>query len=199
MQELNGGQINDNTPVPVPVPLWTKNNQPISTNDIPQLTLEEWHDGCVQLCKAGSRIVALFVLPKEIDNEPYRLVAVFANDSRGQVGLVQSTVAPGGSFPSLTRQVPQAQAFERDLFERTGIYPEGHPWLKPLRRHAELEKASNSRNHEFYRVAGEDIHEVAVGPVHAGIIEPGHFRFQCHGETVLSLEIQLGYQQRGAE
>jgi Ni,Fe-hydrogenase III large subunit len=48
-------------------------------------------------------------------------------------------------------------------------------------------------------VGGEEVHEVAVGPVHAGIIEPGHFRFQCHGEEILSLEIQLGYQHRGIE
>src|ERR1035437_2150533 len=52
---------------------------------------------------------------------------------------------------------------------------------------------------DFYRVAGEEVHEVAVGPIHAGIIEPGHFRFQCHGEIVHHLEIQLGYQHRGVE
>jgi Ni,Fe-hydrogenase III large subunit len=52
---------------------------------------------------------------------------------------------------------------------------------------------------DYFRVEGADVHEVAVGPVHAGIIEPGHFRFQCHGETVLHLEIELGYQHRDAE
>jgi Ni,Fe-hydrogenase III large subunit len=52
---------------------------------------------------------------------------------------------------------------------------------------------------DFYRVEGEEVHEVAVGPVHAGVIEPGHVRFQCHGETVLHLEISLGYQHRGIE
>ena len=48
-------------------------------------------------------------------------------------------------------------------------------------------------------MTGEEVHEVAVGPVHAGIIEPGHFRFQCHGENVYHLEISLGYQHRGVE
>jgi Ni,Fe-hydrogenase III large subunit len=52
---------------------------------------------------------------------------------------------------------------------------------------------------DFYRVEGDEVHEVAVGPVHAGVIEPGHFRFQCHGETVFHLEISLGYQHRGVE
>src|SRR6266478_4297228 len=51
----------------------------------------------------------------------------------------------------------------------------------------------------FYRIESEEVHEVGVGPVYAGIIEPGHFRFQCHGEEVLHLEIQLGYQHRGIE
>jgi Ni,Fe-hydrogenase III large subunit len=54
-------------------------------------------------------------------------------------------------------------------------------------------------NYPYFRVEGESVHEVAVGPVHAGIIEPGHFRFQCFGERVFHLEIQLGYQHRGVE
>ena len=52
---------------------------------------------------------------------------------------------------------------------------------------------------DFFKVSGEEVHEVAVGPVHAGVIEPGHFRFQCHGETVFHLEIALGFQHRGIE
>ena len=52
---------------------------------------------------------------------------------------------------------------------------------------------------DFFRVEGAEVHEVAVGPVHAGVIEPGHFRFQCHGEQVFHLEIALGYQHRGVE
>ena len=69
-----------------------------------------------------------------------------------------------------------------------------------LLRHAELDERSDRGRprHPFFRVDGTGVHEVAVGPVHAGIIEPGHFRFQCSGETVLHLEIQLGYQHRGA-
>jgi Ni,Fe-hydrogenase III large subunit len=110
------------------------------------------------------------------------------------------TRATAAGYPALTVDAPAAQALERELFETHGIRPQGHPWLKPLRRHADLEPAAaGAPVHDFFRVEGPGIHEVAVGPVHAGIIEPGHFRFQCHGETVLSLEIQLGYQHRGAE
>jgi len=70
------------------------------------------------------------------------------------------------------------------------IAPESDRWLKPF-------PPAGAEN--FSRVEGEEVHEVAVGPVHAGIIEPGHFRFQCHGEEVLHLEISLGYQHRGVE
>ena len=73
--------------------------------------------------------------------------------------------------------------------------PRGHPWLKPVRASA----GSAPKHGEFFRVDGREVHEVAVGPVHAGIIEPGHFRFQCAGEEVLHLEIALGYQHRGVE
>jgi Ni,Fe-hydrogenase III large subunit len=105
------------------------------------------------------------------------------------------------SYPALTTDLPQAQAFERELFEEHAIQPEGHPWLKPLRQHRARAPQGEgvAPPHPFLRVEGPSIHEVAVGPVHAGIIEPGHFRFQCHGEIVRSLEIQLGYQHRGAE
>ena len=93
-----------------------------------------------------------------------------------------------------------------------GVQPLGHPWLKPVRFSPARRRASGAagspgaRNGsptigvaDFYRVEGDEVHEVAVGPVHAGIIEPGHFRFQCHGEEVLHLEISLGYQHRGIE
>jgi Ni,Fe-hydrogenase III large subunit len=75
-----------------------------------------------------------------------------------------------------------------------------HPWLKPLRydiSRADLTK--NIRNYPFYQIESEELHEVGVGPIHAGIIEPGHFRFICNGEQILHLEIQLGFQHRGIE
>jgi Ni,Fe-hydrogenase III large subunit len=108
-------------------------------------------------------------------------------------------------WPSLTPECPAAHLFEREIAEQWNITPEGHPWLKPLRFQPPMEGAVPGRasprvgDADFFRVEGEEIHEVAVGPVHAGVIEPGHFRFQCHGETVLHLEISLGYQHRGIE
>ena len=84
--------------------------------------------------------------------------------------------------------------------------PEGHPWLKLVRRHPRDHGSPvpagaplDRDRYPFFQIEGEEVHEVAVGPVHAGIIEPGHFRFQAHGEEVLFLEIMLGYQHRGVE
>ena len=113
-------------------------------------------------------------------------------------------------YPALTPDVPQAHWFEREIAEQWGIVPEGHPWLKPIRFHPSYVPSRDAWGRDkatpiepcvtnYFRVEGEEIHEVAVGPVHAGIIEPGHFRFQCHGENVLHLEIELGYQHRGIE
>ena len=123
--------------------------------------------------------------------------------------------APGGPhppgrprYPALTPDCPQAHLFERELAEQFGIVPEGHPWFKPVRFHASWVPDRDAWGRtgpidpavtDFYQVKGEEVHEVAVGPVHAGVIEPGHFRFQCHGETVFHLEIALGYQHRGIE
>ncbi len=115
----------------------------------------------------------------------------------------------GESFPSLTPDFPQLHLFEREIAEQWGVRPDGHPWFKPVRFHAPwrgrdawgrpVGQHPQCGVMDFYRVEGDEVHEVAVGPVHAGVIEPGHFRFQCHGEDVLFLEISLGYQHRGVE
>jgi Ni,Fe-hydrogenase III large subunit len=86
------------------------------------------------------------------------------------------------------------------LHENFGVKYIDHPWLKPL-RYAEnrADLRSEIKNYPFYHIESEELHEVGVGPIHAGIIEPGHFRFICNGEQILHLEIQLGYQHRGIE
>jgi Ni,Fe-hydrogenase III large subunit len=121
-------------------------------------------------------------------------VAVVAFDADNTLAVGRS-LPVSGSVPSLTVTHPQAHLFEREVWEQHQLTPEGHPWLKPVRASAGEAPA----NGEFFRVDGGEVHEVAVGPVHAGIIEPGHFRFQCAGEEVIHLEIALGYQHRGIE
>jgi Ni,Fe-hydrogenase III large subunit len=86
------------------------------------------------------------------------------------------------------------------MHEKLGIRYSDHPWLKPLRFPADTaQNDSTIDRYPFYRIESEELHEVGVGPIHAGVIEPGHFRFICNGEQILHLEIQLGYQHRGIE
>lgn len=143
----------------------------------------------------GARLCAWFGVPDETDAPaPVSLVAVLAYDNDNTLAVARSA-AFRGAYPSLTLAQPQAHLFEREVWEQHGLVPEGHPWLKPVRR----TDGTAPANGPFFKVAGREVHEVAVGPVHAGIIEPGHFRFQCAGEEVLHLEIALGYQHRGIE
>ncbi|MEZ0321735.1 MAG: hydrogenase-4 subunit G [Thermus sp.] len=106
---------------------------------------------------------------------------------KGALGLTEAfLLGEKRRFPSLAAEFPALDWFERALWER-GFEPVGHPGLKPLRRH---DLPYTFREFPL-------LHEVPVGPVHAGIIEPGHFRFSVLGERIVNLEIRLGYQHRG--
>lgn len=172
----------------------------ISTPQIPVVAVETFRREILDAVSAGCRLAALYGAPQA--DGALRLVAMLADDRMG--GLRAVATDPGDSYPALTPACPQASGFEREIAEQWGVTPIGHPWLKPLRfqrglRSGAATEAPAREGMEFFRVEGAGIHEVAVGPVHAGIIEPGHFRFQCHGEQVLHLEISLGYQHRGIE
>jgi Ni,Fe-hydrogenase III large subunit len=142
----------------------------------------------------GGRLCAWFGVPE--GNAGTRIVAVVGFDADNTLAVGRSAPARC-SYPALTPSHPEAHLFEREIFEQHGLEPEGHPWLKPVRR--TNANGNAPANGEFFRVEGREVHEVGVGPVHAGVIEPGHFRFQCAGEEVLHLEIALGYQHRGVE
>ena len=170
-----------------------RNLDALRLDELPELPVDAFRTQVLAMCREGARLVALLA------PGPQALAAVLARDGANELSVLRSALEKK-SYPALTPELRSAQAFERELYEVHGIKPDGHPWLKPLRRHAELESPPKPEEaHPFFRVDGPGIHEVAVGPVHAGIIEPGHFRFQCAGEQVLHLEIQLGYQHRGAE
>jgi Ni,Fe-hydrogenase III large subunit len=141
---------------------------------------------------AGARLCALFGAPE--DHGP-RLYAVLAEDQNSSLSIAAMDAA--SRYPSLTPAFPAAHLFEREIHEQFGILPEGHPWLKPVR----FDRPGGPKigDMPFFTTDNPDVHEVAVGPIHAGVIESGHFRFQCLGEIVLHLEISLGYQHRGVE
>lgn len=156
--------------------------------DIPVRSRDEFVREVLGAVAEGARVSAFFACPLP---DRTRLFAVLAHPSRGQLALL--CTFPDTAMPSLTPECPAVQLFEREMRERNGVEFQGHPWMKPVRREPE------GAGLGFFRVEGAGVHQVAVGPVHAGIIEPGHFRFQCHGETVFHLEIALGYQHRGVE
>ena len=159
--------------------------------DVPEWPVRDFVQATATELGRGARLCSWFGVPEGND---VRLVAVLAFDADNTLAVGRSRPFTG-AYPSLTRAHPQAHLFEREVWEQHGVVPEGHPWLKPVRRNNGNAPAVG----EFFRVEGSEVHEVAVGPVHAGIIEPGHFRFQCAGEEVLHLEIALGYQHRGVE
>jgi Ni,Fe-hydrogenase III large subunit len=115
----------------------------------------------------------------------------------GSIELLCAAFPKAASYPSLSSDYPAFSVFERLLFEEYGVKPEGHPWLKAVRKHLPGEESHS--DYQFLNSASSALHEVGVGPVHAGVIEPGHFRFICKGEIVEHLEIQLGFQHRNVE
>jgi Ni,Fe-hydrogenase III large subunit len=171
------------------------NAQAVPLREIPALNVEDFRQVLIRAPSQHRRIAALFGTR---DANGVRLYGVLAGDGEGRL-YVLSTLVEGNVFASMTVECPQVHLFERELFEQWGLRPEGHPWLKPVRNGDWRHNPNHVGITDFYRVDGDEVHEVAVGPVHAGVIEPGHFRFQCHGERVLHLEIALGYQHRGVE
>lgn len=128
--------------------------------------------------------------------------------SRGELA-VATLACPAGQFPSIARRHAPAQRLERTIRDLFGLEPMGSPddrrWLdhgRWLVRHplgASSEAAGEGEPYAFLTAEGEGLHQIPVGPVHAGIIEPGHFRFTANGETVVRLEERLGYTHKGIE
>ena len=173
---------------------------------VPQVGMADFRAHALAAVAGGARIVALFGMPRP--DEAIRILLVLAQAETGMLSLLSTDVRD--DYPALTSDCPQAHWFEREIAEQWGVRPIGHPWLKPIRFHRSYRPGRDAWGRaaadailpsvtDFFRVEGAEVHEVAVGPVHAGVIEPGHFRFQCHGERVFHLEISLGYQHRGVE
>jgi hypothetical protein len=104
---------------------------------------------------------------------------------------VLSIACEENRFPSVGRLHPPAIRLERAIRDLVGLEPEGLPDTRPWLHHGE--------SYRFLPAEGESLHQIPVGPVHAGIIEPGHFRFTASGETIVRLEARLGYTHKGIE
>ncbi|MFZ2163468.1 MAG: NADH-quinone oxidoreductase subunit C [Sideroxyarcus sp.] len=172
---------------------------------------DDLHEICQQVRDGGGRLVALW--GSDARPRGFMLHVVLINET-GMVCLNALLSAEQPVYPDLSQIFPAANRMQRAAYDLLGIYAqEGHDhrkWLRhgawhsgsfPLRKDFD---AAASLTHEpedypFVHVEGQGVHEIPVGPVHAGIIEPGHFRFSIIGERVLRLEEHLGYVHKGIE
>ena len=168
--------------------------------EIPEIAYADFYDLlCGWLADERCHVAHYFALPS---GNRMRFYCLVLDDAEGRVLITSHATGyyDETALPSLTARYPQLHPFEREIAERYGIRFDGQPWPKPLRFPADrYDRQSSIDNYPFYTMAGKSLHEVNVGPIHAGIIEPGAFRFICNSEQVLHLEIALGYQHRGVE
>ena len=166
----------------------------VDQSAVPVLEAKEWRHELSLQRQLGARLLTLYGGPPAQGR--VTITAVLQGPD-AVIQLYRTTAQLDVGYPELTTEWPAALSFERELHEQTGLRFVSHPWLKPLRYEGRAPAAMDE--YPFYKVEGKEVHEVAVGPIHAGVIEPGAFRFMCSGERVLHLEIQLGYQHRGVE
>jgi Ni,Fe-hydrogenase III large subunit/Ni,Fe-hydrogenase III component G len=171
---------------------------------------------CAQLYKKwNGRLVSLFADDARAEAKVFHLYYVFALDAAHGFFILRVPVPPEQPrFASLANALPAVNWQEREIQDLFGLKLEGHPnprrcalhddWpdVHPLRKDFDLKTVLppfKGERHKFRRVEGEGVFQVPVGPVHAGIIEPGHFLFSVAGEPVLYLQIRLFYTHKGTE
>ena len=161
--------------------------------------------------RIGRDFVLRYVFAKEDGEDVFIFITASVKDSK----VAKDQGCPPLSIPSITLQFPNAALYEREIKDMFGIVAEGNPdarplvlhehWpadVYPLRKDFELGKKverARDRRYQFTEVEGEGVCEIPVGPVHAGIIEPGHFRLSVLGENIVNLETHLFYTHKGIE
>ena len=172
----------------------------------------EWHGAAADAAAAGGQLVALWatLYPPPA---PAAIVRAALLVDGGLLVLELALADAAQPYRGLQEEFPAAARMQRAAADLTGVRaeaPDQRPWLRhagwgrgefPLARAPAPPTAAAPPvdDYPFVRVEGEGVHEVPVGPVHAGIIEPGHFRFSIVGEKVLRLEARLGYVHKGIE
>jgi len=175
------------------------NNQTIPISQIPKTSYDGFFELNAGFVKGAAHKHCVNYFGYPVDGN-ITLICCIADDQTHEIYLSSCLVEPTDKLPSLASEIFCFEKFEREIHENFGIDFIGHPWLKPVRySHDRKDPLQTIANYPFYSIQSEELHEVGVGPIHAGVIEPGHFRFICNGEQILHLEIQLGYQHRGIE
>lgn len=175
---------------------------------------ELWTTAAQVIKDKGGRLVSMWCVDRDSGPRAISVCAAYATE-KGLVWLDLSLEPPSTDFPDLSGVFPCATRMQRAMTDLSGLRAEGamdqRPWLDhglwdlsgpPLQQGVQAQPEPHARlpaDYPFVRVEGDGVHEIAVGPVHAGIIEPGHFRFSAVGEKVLRLEERLGYVHKGIE
>jgi Ni,Fe-hydrogenase III large subunit/Ni,Fe-hydrogenase III component G len=174
---------------------------------------ERFAEAAKAMKTAGARLAAEWAVDESPFGKGFGIYAYYAKDSEYLI-VKTYTSLEDPTFPSLTKKFVPAYRFERQMRSLMGVIPLGHPdsrpWIKhedwqenvyPLRKSFDASKSISKIKGEYQWITaeGEGVYEIPVGPVHAGIIEPGHFRFQAVGEDVINLEEKLGYVHKGIE
>ena len=160
-------------------------------------------------------LVSLFACDERAQSDEYAIKYVFCNQKHGILIVLNTRIhQSAGSFISIADRVHAAALYEREIQDLFGLIPIGHPDPRPLVFHGNWPDGHNplrkdyDKNNKpafadgissFRSIAGEGVYEIPVGPVHAGIIEPGHFRFSLAGEPIQNLEAQLYFTHKGIE
>ena len=161
----------------------------------------QWEFAISQLAQGRWSLLGLWGEPALVHmavlDEPAAALAVISLD------------CPERSYPSVGQHHPPALRLERSIHDLFGLKAEGLPDPRPWLDHnkwgvrfplgARIDALPSAAPYPFLKAQGDGLHQIAVGPVHAGIIEPGHFRFTASGETVVRLEQRLGYTHKGIE
>lgn len=176
-----------------------RNNQTIPILEIPELEYSKFMELNVftLLKHENTHCVSYYGVKM---GEYIKLICCIADDSLNDIKVSTCKVNSNQIINSFSHHNLVFEKFEREIHENFGINYKDHPWLKPVRfPNNRFNKGTCIKEYPFYAIDSEELHEVGVGPIHAGIIEPGHFRFICNGEQILHLETQFGYQHRGIE
>ena len=174
---------------------------------------EQFNAAARVMLSIEARLVAEWASDETLFDRGFGIYALY---NKGTEFLLVKCLAPAKdpTFPSISKKFVSAYRFERQMSSRMGVIPVGHPdprpWIKhedwpedawPLRKDfaPDTKMPRVKGEYRWIRAEGEGVYEIPVGPVHAGIIEPGHFRFQAVGEEVINLEERLGYVHKGIE
>lgn len=197
------------------------NNFPVPLNEL-NTAIPAWHGtvdpagfraACTTIREHGGRLIALWGSDERAHNQGFALHAALM-DAPGLICLTLPLPAEQPAYPSIIDIFPAANRMQRAVYDMLGIVAQDssdtRKWLRhgawpedqfPLRKEFDLKQQYplSEDSYPFVTVTGNGVHEIPVGPVHAGTIEPGHFRFSIIGERVLRLEERLGYKHKGVE